>query len=64
MAKSKSQVLPKFKSTTELVQFFDTHDLGDYWESLPEAKLDITITKRRYLIAIDEKLMKRVSEIA
>ena len=57
MARSKAKAMPTFKSTTELVDFFDTHDLGDYWESLPEAKLDIDIRKRRHLVAIDEKLM-------
>ncbi len=64
MAKSKSKPMPKFDSTRDLVDFFDTHDLGDYWESLPQANLDIEIRKRRHLVAIDEKLMKRVSEIA
>ena len=64
MPRSKTKAMPKFESTSELVDFFDTHDLGDYWESLPEAKLDIDIRKRRHLVAIDEKLMKRVSEIA
>jgi hypothetical protein len=64
MPRSKPKVLPGFKSTSELVDFFDSHDLGDYWESLPEAKLDIDIKKRRHLVAIDENLMKRVSEIA
>lgn len=64
MAGSKSKALPQFESITELVDFFDTHDLGDYWDNLPEAQFDIDIRKRRHLVAIDEKLMKRVSEIA
>jgi hypothetical protein len=64
MQRSKVKAMPKFESTTELVDFFDTHDLGDYWENLPEAKLDIDIRKRRHLVAINEELMKRASEIA
>ncbi|HXF38850.1 MAG TPA: CopG family antitoxin [Blastocatellia bacterium] len=64
MPRSKAKSMPTFESTTELVDFFDTHDLGEYWENLPEAKLDIDIRKRRHLVAINEELMKRVSEIA
>ena len=49
MAKSKSPTLPKFESLDELAGFFDTHDMGDYWEQMPEAFFDIDIKSRKHL---------------
>lgn len=43
MAEIKSPTLPKFESSDELVEFFDTHDMGDYLEQMPEASFDINI---------------------
>ncbi len=64
MRESKSKKLPQFSSIDELVSFFDTHDLGDYWEQLPEAHFDIEIEKRRHLFAIDEEIADKLNEIA
>lgn len=64
MRESKSKKLPLFSSIDELVSFFDTHDLGDYWEQLPEAHFDIEIEKRRHLFAIDEEIADKLNEIA
>ena len=36
MVESKAKKLPQFDSTKELIDFFDTHDLGEYGEDLPE----------------------------
>ena len=63
MAKSKSS-LPKFKSLDELVSFFDTQDMGDYWEQMPEAPFDISIKRRKHLVAIDEEIIPQLNEIA
>jgi hypothetical protein len=32
-----AQQLPSFASLDELVEFFDSHDVGEYEETLPEA---------------------------
>ncbi len=61
MAKSK---MPKFDSLTNLVEFFDTHDMGDYLEDMREVDSDINITKRTHLIALDEDLAQQVTAIA
>lgn len=60
--KGKAPVLPT--SLDALVKYFDTHDLGDEWEKMPEAAFDIDIQKRTHLIAIDEELIERVAVIA
>ncbi len=64
MAKSKSATLPKFNSLDELVGFFDTHDMGEYWERMPEASFDISIKRRKHLVAIDEEIVPKLNEIA
>jgi hypothetical protein len=64
MVRSKSKTLPKFESLDELVEFFDTHDMGEYWDEMPEASFDINIKKRKHLVAIDEEIIPKLNEIA
>ncbi|MBI4672269.1 MAG: hypothetical protein HY741_11470 [Chloroflexi bacterium] len=64
MARNKTKPLPKFASTKKLVEFFETHDLGDYWEAMPPADFEIHITKRTHLVSLDQKLVEQVSAIA
>ena len=64
MAKNKSKSLPKFESLDELVAFFDSHDMGDYWEKMPAADFDISIKARKHLVAIDKEIIPRLNRIA
>ena len=64
MARSKSQTLPIPKKIDDLVEFFETHDMGDHWESMPEAQFEIAIKKRTHLVAIDEEIADRITKIA
>ncbi len=64
MAKSKTKTLPEFDSTTELVDFFDSHDMSDYWEQMPEADFEIKIKRRKHLIALKEDVVMKVTRIA
>jgi hypothetical protein len=64
MPKSKSKTLPEFKSLNELVEFFDTHDLGEYWEKMPESNFEVDLKKKTHIFSIDNKLADRLTEIA
>jgi hypothetical protein len=64
MAKNRAKRLPPLKSTDELVEFFDKHDMGDYWDSLPKAEFEVSIKTRKHLIAIDEKMIPTINQIA
>lgn len=64
MAKSKAKKLPPFKSTKELVDFFDAHDLGPYLDSMPEAHFDFSSAQSRVWAEIDPKLSSELSTIA
>jgi hypothetical protein len=64
MAENNSKKLPSFASLDELVEFFDTHDMGEYEEALPEAHFEVDLKRKRHLVAIDEELNNRLTEIA
>jgi hypothetical protein len=63
MAESKPTP-PKFETLEDLVELFDSHDLGDYWDALPEAHFDVAIKRRKRLVAVEEELAGKVAEIA
>lgn len=64
MAKSKAKTLPELNSTDELVEFFETNDMADYWEQMPEADFEIKIKRRKHLIALEEDVVSQVARIA
>jgi hypothetical protein len=64
MEKNKSKTLPRSKSVKELVDFFETHDMGDYWGQMPEVHFDVNIKKRKHLVALEEDLVDKLTEIA
>ena len=53
-----------FASLDDLVEFFDTHDMGDYEESLPKANFEVDLQRKTHLVAIDEETNNRLTEIA
>jgi len=64
MERSKSKKLAATKSLDELVEFFETEDMGELWEQLPTAHFDVNIESRTHLVAIDEELAVQLTEIA
>ena len=64
MAKSKTKTLPEFDSTAEFVDFFETHDMGDYWEQMPEADFEVKIKRKKHLIALEDDVVAKVARIA
>ncbi len=63
MARSKTESLPT-GSVDELVEFFDTHDMGDYWDQMPEVHFDIDIRRRSHLVAVDEDIVGKIAQVA
>jgi len=64
MPKSKTKAMPRFRSLDRLVQFFESYDMGDYWDQMPEAQFEVNIKKRAHLIAIDPGLSEKLTRIA
>ncbi len=56
--------MPEFESVEELVEFFDTHDMGEHFDEMPEVHFDVDIQRRSFLIPVDKQLMKKLAEVA
>jgi hypothetical protein len=64
MQESKSMRLPSFVSLDELVEFFDTNDMGEYWDKMPEADFEVHIKRRGRLFTLNEELDDKLTQIA
>ena len=64
MAENSAPELHPHKSLDELVEFFDTHDMGDHLEGMPEVEFTVVLRNKRYLLAIDEEVASQLTEIA
>jgi hypothetical protein len=64
MTRVKYKVVPRFRSLGELVEFFDTQDMGDYLKDKPEAKFKVNIKRSTHLFALDAELAGKLAEIA
>jgi len=64
MTGNRGNSLPEFASLDALVEFFDTHDLGDYWNQMPEVDFEVDIKRRTRLFALDDRLAGKLTEIA
>jgi hypothetical protein len=67
MAKSKKERDPipeHFKSIEEAAEFWDSHDLGDYWDLTREANFEVDIQRRHFLTALEPGLAKKLTDCA
>ena len=64
MTTNKKNTLLAKGSIAELVEFFDTHDLGELWDQMPEVDFDIDLRRRKHLVALDDDLAGKVAKIA
>ena len=63
MSKNKSTI-SKSNSYNGIAEFWETHDLSDYWDKTEEEHFEVDIQSEVILYAIDNKLSKKVDEIA
>jgi hypothetical protein len=64
MATNKKKALLAKDSISELVEFFDSHDMGELWDQMPEVDFDIDLRRRKHLVALDDDLAGKVAKIA
>ena len=53
-----------FQDVAEAAQFWDTHDLGDYWDQTREASFDVDIQRRVFLTPLEPELAKSLGAFA
>ena len=57
--------IPEMKSYKEIAEFWDTHNLGDYWEQTEPAEFEISPqARRRYLVSVDRNILLRIQQLA
>lgn len=63
MAKSRSSI-SKAKSYTEIGEFWDTHDLADYWDQTKPVEFEVDLQSETTLFALDSHLSARIRQMA
>lgn len=63
--RKKRDPIPKhFKSIEEAAEFWDSHDLTDYWDLTREAHFEVDIKRRVFLTALEPQLAKKLTAAA
>ena len=53
-----------FPNLTEVADFWDSHDVTDYWELTREASFEVDIQRRVFLTALEPELAKKLTAYA
>lgn len=67
MQKSKKKIEPipdEFKTIMEASDFWDTHDITDYWDDTKEVKFKVSLKKEPKYIALEENIAKEAFNMA
>jgi hypothetical protein len=57
--------MPETGNESEIGEFWDSHDLADYWEQTEPAEFEVMPTARpRYLVALDATVLQRLHRVA
>ena len=63
MRKNRS-TLSKAKTYKEIGDFWDTHDLSDFWEQTKKVKFEVDIQSEITYYSLDKKLANQVQSLA
>jgi len=63
MGKTKSSI-SKAQSYKEIGDFWDTHDLSDYWDQTKPVKFDVDIQSEATYYPVEQELSAQISDIA
>lgn len=63
MRKNKTSI-SKAKSYKEIGEFWDSHDLGDYWEQTRPVKFHVDIQSETTYYALDNLLSEKIQSVA
>jgi hypothetical protein len=65
MPKAKKRELPKHSRTLEKAgEFWDAHDLVDYWDQTEEVAMSFRFKRRRHLFGIEPALARKLHAVA
>ena len=67
MQKSKKKIEPipdEFKNINEASDFWDRHDITDYWDDTKEVKFRASLKKEPKYVALEESIAKKALAVA
>ncbi len=67
MQKSKKKIEPipdEFKTIVEASDFWDKHDITDYWDDTKEVKFRASLKKEPKYVALEENIAKKALAVA
>lgn len=67
MVRNKQEHAPipaHFGTIDEAAEFWDTHDLADYWDLTEEVSVEVDLQQRRFLFALAPNLVRQVVQVA
>ncbi len=59
-SKKRDPIPQRFKSVAEAAEFWDSHDLADYWDLTREVSFEVDIQRRVFLTALEPELAKKL----
>ena len=62
--KKREPIPSHFQNIEEAAEFWDSHDLTDYWDLTREAHFEVDIQRRVFLTALEPGLAKKLMEYA
>ncbi|MGH7961404.1 MAG: CopG family antitoxin [Candidatus Binatia bacterium] len=60
----RDRIPPHFQSVADAAEFWDNHDLADYWDLTQEASFEVDIQRQVFLTALEPELAKKLTECA
>ncbi len=63
-SKARDPIPEHFRSIEEAAEFWDSHDLADYWDLTREADFEVDIQRRLFLTALEPGLAKKLTDCA
>lgn len=64
-SKKKADLLPEeFRTITEAAEFWDSHDLADYWEDTREVSADVKVPPIPRYVPLDKEIAELIAEVA
>lgn len=58
--KERDPIPERFTSMAEAAEFWDTHDLADYWDLTTEVDFEVDLKRHSFLAPLEPQLAKKV----
>jgi hypothetical protein len=60
-SKARDQIPEQFATIEEAAEFWDSHDLADYWDLTEAVEFEVNLQRRRYLVAVAPELAEKLA---